>query len=332
MFAVPASPERQFLATTLTASRQFGQTGLGYVMFIASGALYVTLWLSYNLCAGIRRVARSVGLSVQDLLLFLFRRFAAFSQQVWASVSCYLQVSLAAHQRRRQRKSLTAEPKTATDADEEVVAEQLFRNGGKNDVEDVSTDGECGSVDPRTTSRESETSPHPQKARKPRRPFDAEELDLLRALCTRAVAADDYRFTRGLAGSNIRLTQQFNAEMARRRPSYVPRDVENIGNRVNRDDFKDFLAAEAVPSQRKPGRRWSAAETAVLENQVFVLAKEHPAWFTVVNSELKLSSEFARLLVFNVTRAGIARTWHEIVDKAKRSLALVARLQGLRRQ
>jgi len=227
---------------------------------------------------------------------------------------------------------LKAEPTTAED--EEVGTDSLFCQGGKKDVEDVSTDGDCGCENPgdNRIGRESATSPYTQKARKPRRLFDGEELDILRALCTRAVSADDYRYTRGLAGSNIRLTQQFNAEMARRRPGYVPRDVENIANRVNREDFKDFLATEVVPSQRKPGRRWSAAETAVLENQVLVLAREHPTWFIAVNGELELSSDFARLLVYQITRAGIDRTWHEIIGKAKRSRALIARLQSLRRQ
>jgi hypothetical protein len=302
-------------------------------MLIASGALYVTLWLLYNVCAGIWLVACLLGLSVRDLLLFLFRLLVAFSRQVWASVCCtgiQLQVSFAAYQRRRRRQPSKAKPTTATD--EEVVTESLFPNGGKNDVEDASTDGECGHADPGASVSESEASPQEQNTRKPRRIFEGEELDLLRALCTRAVAADDYRYTRGTAGSNIRLTQQFNAEMARRRPRYVPRDVDNIAKRVNREDFQDFLAAEVEPSQRKPGHRWSVAETAVLENQVFVLAKEHPTWFTVDNGELELSSEFARLLVYHMTRAGIDRTWHEIVGKTKRSRALVARLRGLRRQ
>ncbi len=39
----------------------------------------------------------------------------------------------------------------------------------------------------------------------------------------------------------------------------------------------------------------------------------------MVKSELELSYEFARLLMYHVTRAGIDRTWHEIVGKAKRS-------------
>ena len=305
-----AAEEARILAYMLASLLCIGCIGLLYVLS------FLGIWVLRLLCflvSWLRHIAWVLGSNTESVLIHFFTLLSAFFSRSLRSTSRLVEV-------------------TGILPDiEEVVVDNLSCGGDSVGVNDASTDGhQSGPEDDHIDDeRETNTQPATHKSRKPHRFFDHEENDVLRELCVRADSPDDYRFNRGLAGCNMNLAENFNAEMARRRPGFIPREVENIAKRVNRPDFKNFLDAEGVPPQRTPSRMWSSSDTATLETLVLAQARIHPSWVRVANGELEMSYDFQRLLVIAATRAGINRSWREIVDKVKHSRALVERLQNL---
>jgi hypothetical protein len=147
--------------------------------------------------------------------------------------------------------------------------------------------------------------------------FDAEDVALLKHLCTRSDSPEDYRFHRGLRGCNQALARNFNAEMRRRRGSFQAREVAQIANRINRPDFKQFLADAGVPSLRAASRRWTPAEEALLTNALLAQAAQTPGELHVVGDAVHMTATFERLLVLAAQGRGVQRPFREILSKAK---------------
>ena len=145
-------------------------------------------------------------------------------------------------------------------------------------VSDPSADDPVGNLGDAPRSQR-ERKRRTTDTRSTRSRFDEAE----RATLQRSCSGSGYRNERGAKGSNQRLSEIFNSQMAQQRPDYEPRTVQQIAGQLSSVYMGNFFRQEGIESQREP---WSDDETYNLAVSFLQQALDMPMGVVQVNGQL----------------------------------------------